>query len=487
MTQILQTKVRAENFGNEGRDLNAPETVRKLLVVDDEEHMRFFLKEALSRDNCVVSTSASGGEALEMVRSGDFDVVILDIRMARIGGMEVLDEIKKTKPELPVIMMTAYGSKQVAMEAIEKGAYDYFTKPFDVNEMRIVVKRALEKQKLEEEIKVLRQRLSQQYEYGGVVGSSREMQEVFDLMSKVVNNDVTVILYGESGTGKELIATLIHQKGQRADKNLVKINCAAIPETLLESEIFGHEKGAFTGAATRKIGKFELAEGGTLFLDEVADMSLATQAKLLRVLEEREFERLGGTEVIKIDTRLITATNQDLLTLVHQKLFREDLYFRLNVVPIFIPPLRARRVDIPILVEHFLKETTEKFKKETTGFSKKAMRMLIDYDWPGNVRELENVIQRAVVTAQGNIIDEECLPITVQGAQSQHGMMPYDVEHFDRSLTQIVDIIAENAEKQLITEALAKTNWSRKKTAEILKICRKSLHNKMKKYGITEP
>ncbi|MEW6203093.1 MAG: sigma-54 dependent transcriptional regulator [bacterium] len=467
--------------------METEESPRNLLVVDDEEHMRFFLKEALSRENCDVKTAASGVEALEMIRADNFDVVILDNRMPRVGGMDVLTEIKKLNPEIPVIMMTAYGSKQVAMEAIEKGAYDYFTKPFDINEMRVVVKRALEKQKLEEEIKSLRRQLGQKYDFEGIIGSSREMQEVFDLMTKVINNDVTVILYGESGTGKELIATLIHKKGPREGKNLVKINCAAIPETLLESELFGHEKGAFTGAASRKIGKFEVADGGTLFLDEVADMSLATQAKLLRVLEEREFERLGGTEVIKIDIRLITATNQDLLTLVNQKRFREDLYFRLNVVPIFIPPLRARRADIPLLIEHFLGETTEKFNKELKGFSRKALRLLIDYDWHGNVRELENVIQRAVVTAQSSIIDEEALPITVRKAQSQQETINYINEHFVQPLPQIVESIAENTERQLIIEALEKTNWSRKKTAELLKICRKSLHNKMKKYGIEEP
>ncbi|MEW5945614.1 MAG: sigma-54 dependent transcriptional regulator [bacterium] len=466
-----------------------PEPAHKVLVVDDEENMRFFLREALSRENYEVALAASGEEALRLLRADGFGAVILDIRMSRIGGMEVLEEIKKEKPELPVIMMTAYGSKKVAMETLRKGAYDYFTKPFDVDEMRVVVKRAVEKQKLEEEIKLLRKRLSERYSFDGVVGNSKEMRDVLELVSKVINNDVTVILYGESGTGKELIATLIHRNSPRRDAPLVKINCAAIPETLLESELFGHEKGAFTGAGAMKEGKFEVANGGTLFLDEIGDMSMVTQSKLLRVLEEKKFERLGGTGVIEVDIRIIAATNKDLPRLIQEGRFREDLYFRLNVVPIFLPPLRARKTDIPLLVEHFLDQAHKRFGVERKGLSQGAMRLLMDYDWPGNVRELENVMQRAVVTSRGEVIDEGIsLPVMLHGAdRGMRTVANPAAKGWDHSLPEIVESLTEAAEKRLITEALAKTNWSRTRTAELLKICRKSLHNKMKKYGIGEP
>jgi len=446
--------------------------------------MRFLLREALVKEGHEVVTAENGAEAVALLGENSFDCVLLDIRMPKMDGLEALEALLAIDPEIPVILMTAYGTKEVAMEAIRKGAYDFFTKPFDINEMRIVVKRALEKQKLEEEIKKLRSKLEERYDFEGIIGRSREMTEVYELVSKVYKSDITVIIYGESGTGKELIANVIHYKSPRKDFPMVKINCAAIPETLLESELFGYEKGAFTGATQRKIGKIEQANRGTLFLDEIGDMSLMTQAKMLRVLEEHEIERLGGNEVIPVDIRIVAATNQDLPRAVHEKRFREDLYFRLNVVPIFMPPLRVRKGDISLLVDHFVEENNRKLNKNVRGVSRSVMRRFLNYDWPGNVRELENAVQRAVLLAPDDIINDECLPSQI--VESTRKSTTGQMEPFEGSLQEIVDNIAESAERQIIIDALELTSWSRTKTAELLKICRKSLHNKMKKYELFE-
>ncbi len=456
----------------------------KVLIVDDEKNMRFLLREALAKEGYEVVTAESGAEALTLAAGDQFDCVLLDIRMPKMDGIQTLDQLIGVTPDVPVILMTAYGTKEVAMEAIRKGAYDYFTKPFDIEEMRIVVKRALEKQKLEEEIKSLKRQLEKHYDYDGIIGQSHEMQEVYQLVEKVIKNEITVIIYGESGTGKELIANTIHYKGPRANGPMVKINCAAIPETLLESELFGFEKGAFTGALQRKIGKIEQANKGTLFLDEIGDMSLMTQAKLLRVLEEHKIERLGGNEVIDVDIRVIAATNQDLPKAVHEKRFREDLYFRLNVVPIFMPPLRTRKGDISLLTDFFVSENNSKLKKNIRGVSRTVMKCLLSYEWPGNVREMENVMQRAVLLSSGDVITEDCLPAQIAEAVHRNGSDAGAM--FEGSLQEIVDNIAASAERQIIIDALERTNWSRTKTAELLKICRKSLHNKMKKYDLFE-
>lgn len=458
--------------------------MHKVLIVDDEKNMRFFLKEALVKEGYEVTTAENGLEALEAVSCGSFDCVLLDMRMPKMDGIQTLERLLGKTPDTPVIMMTAYGSREVAMDAVRLGAYDYFTKPFDINEMRVVVKRALQKQKLEDEIRKLKGKLDKKYDYEGIIGKSEEMLEVFDLVSKVAKNDITAMIYGESGTGKELIANIIHHKGPRKDFPMVKINCAAIPETLLESELFGYEKGAFTGATQRRLGKFEQADGGTLFLDEIGDMSLMTQAKLLRALEERKVQRLGGNEVISVNIRIIAATNQDLPKAVHNRTFREDLYFRLNVVPIFLPPLRARRGDLPLLIDHFIAENNSRLDKSVRGVSSSVMKRMLGYDWPGNVRELENVIQRAVLLSSGDLITEDCLPAPI--AESKP-VSTQDVSiEFGGSLQEIVENIAAGAEKQLILDALEKNDWSRTKTAELLKICRKSLHNKMKKYGLSD-
>lgn len=463
-------------------DQISQESSYNILVVDDEKNMRFFLREALTNERYVVDTADNGQMAIEMVGKKVYDCILLDIRMPQMDGLQALDGILGKNVEVPVIMMTAYGSKEVAVEAIRMGAYDYFTKPFDINEMRIVVKRALEKHKLEDEVKKLRDELEERDGFKGIVGQSQEMQQIYRLMGKVIQNDVTVIIYGESGTGKEVIANMIHHNGPRKSGPYVKINCAAIPDSLLESELFGFEKGAFTGAIHRKAGKFEQAHGGTIFLDEIGDMSLVTQAKILRVLEERQFERLGGSETVSVDIRIIAATNQDLPKLVKEKRFREDLYFRLNIMPFYLPPLRVRKGDIPLLIDHFLDISNDKLEKTIKGFSRAALSAMLSYDWPGNVRELENVVQRAVLLASSDLVNEECLPANVTENTIRAGSD--DQQVFDGSLQEIVENIAASAERQIIIETLDKTNWSRTQTADLLKICRKSLHNKMRKYGL---
>lgn len=455
-------------------------------MVDDEENMRFLIRETLAAQNYEIETAGGGAQAMELIRNKDYGCVIMDVRMAGMDGLQTLAEIKKLRPDLPVIMMTAFGSRKIALQAIQEGAYDYFTKPFDINEMRVVVKRAMEKKTLERENEKLRRQLAVAGGDPRLVGRSQAMAEVLLFIDRVAGNDLTVLIQGPSGTGKELAATVIHEKSLRAHMPLIKMNCAAIPETLLESELFGHEKGAFTGAGARKIGKFEAAHGGTLFLDEIGDMSLVTQAKLLRVLEEHAFERVGGTETIRVDIRIIAATNQDLARAVAEKRFREDLFFRLNVLPVSMPPLYDRVEDIPLLVEHFLVEARERYGAGVRRMSSESMRLLMDYRWPGNVRELANVLQRAAVIAQGELITPDCLPAQIRGAVPQQEQDGKPYAPFDGSLQEVIDNMVQTTEKKLIQEALDSTDWSRTKTARMLKICRKSLHNKMKKYGLLE-
>lgn len=455
-------------------------------MVDDEENMRFLIREALHAQNYCIDTASGGRDALALLQEKEYGCVIMDIRMANMDGLQTLAEIKKIRPNLPVIMMTAFGSRKIALNAIQEGAYDYFTKPFDINEMRIVVKRAMEKKTLEKENEILRQQLAGTNEHSLIVGRSDAIRDVLQLIDRVADNDLTVLVLGESGTGKELVATVVHEKSPRKNMPLIKMNCAAIPETLLESELFGHEKGSFTGAGARKIGKFESAHGGSLFLDEIGDMSLVTQAKLLRVLEEHAFERVGGNETIRVDIRIIAATNQDLAEAVKQKRFREDLFFRLNVLPIPMPPLRERLDDIPLLVNHFLVEALERYNTGMRRVSNETMRLLMDYKWPGNIRELANVIQRAVVIAQGELITPDCLPAHLRGALAPQDQVSKQDMPFDGSLQEVIDNVVSTTEKKLIEEALNRTDWSRTKTARMLKICRKSLHNKMKKYGLLD-
>ncbi len=454
-----------------------------VLVVDDDESMRYLLEEALSKEGYSIVTAKDGEESVRRAKEMVFDAIIMDIRMPGMSGLEAIAEIKKYDRSAVIVVITAYGTEKMAIEAVEKGAYDYFTKPFELEDLRAVVRRAIEKRRLRAENETLHRELKRKCEFSNIIGESGRMMEVYEIVSQVVNTDVTVLIYGESGTGKELIARAIHYNSLRKDKPFIKMNCVAIPETLLESELFGHEKGAFTGAVARKLGKFELANRGTLFLDEVGDMSLLTQAKLLRVLQEREFERVGGTQTVKVDVRIIAATNKDLPQAVKRKEFREDLYYRLNVVSLVMPPLRERREDIPQLFEHFMKEYNKKLNRDVQRISVEAMELLMKYPWPGNIRELENVLQRAIVLEKGDTLTKEHLPMVIQSLDRE---MKFDVDRIGMttSLSEAVNQVLEDVEKQFILRALERTGWNRTKAAEELRISRKSLHNKMKKYSI---
>jgi DNA-binding NtrC family response regulator len=457
----------------------------RILVVEDDASMGFFLSEAMRKEGYQVDVVASGEEALERTAQDLFHLLILDLKLPSMDGMEVLANIKMTNPELVVIMITAHGSKDIAIEAIRKGAYDYFTKPFDINEMRVVVKRALERGYLQDELRQLRETVEKRRGFYNIVGNSKGMRDVFDMAETVFDNEVTVLITGESGTGKELIAEAIHYNSPRRAKPFVKLNCVAIPETLLESELFGYEKGAFTGATRQKPGKFELANHGTLLLDEIGDMTLATQAKLLRVLQEREVERVGGVKPIKVDVRIIASTNQDLAQLVKEQSFREDLYFRLNVLPIHIPPLRERREDIPLLMDHCITLSNTKLHKDVERFSDDAMDLLMNYSWPGNVRELENVVQRAVILSKERVIQEWSLPPEIRG-QSKEAFFDLEKLETDLPLNEKVEMVLAEVEKRLIIQALDKVEWKREKAASLLRISLKTLYNKMNKYGLLD-
>ena len=457
----------------------------RILVVEDDASMKFFLSEAMRKEGYLVEATISGEEALEKITQDRFNLVILDLKLPSMDGMEVLANIKVTNPEMAVIMITAHGSKDIAIEAIRKGAYDYFSKPFDINEMRVVVKRALERGYLQDEIRQLRETVEKRRGFYNIVGSSKGMREVFDMAETVFDNDITVLITGESGTGKELIAEAIHYNSPRRAKPFVKLNCVAIPETLLESELFGYEKGAFTGATRQKLGKFELANQGTLLLDEIGDMSVATQAKLLRVLQEREVERVGGINPIKVDVRIMASTNQDLSQLVREQGFREDLYFRLNVLPIHIPSLRERREDIPLLVDHFVSLYKTKFHKDIEGFADDAMDLLINYSWPGNVRELENVVQRAFILSKERVIQEWSLPPEIR-RQRKEAFFDMEKLETDLPFNEKVEMVVGEVEKKLIIQAMDKVGWKREKGASLLGISLKTLYNKMKKYGLLD-
>ncbi|MBI3610606.1 MAG: sigma-54-dependent Fis family transcriptional regulator [Nitrospirae bacterium] len=449
----------------------------KILVVDDEEGMRFFLSEALKKEGYAFETASDGREAVEKLRSGEFRIVLMDIKMPRLDGLLALEAMKAFDPDLLVILMTAFGSKKVALETLKKGAYDYFTKPFDLDEMRIVIKRAAERCRLQEEVKRLHRRLDE--ETPVILGMSPAVRKVLDRVRKVADSDVTVLITGESGTGKELVARAIHRQSPRRDHPFLTVNCASIPESLLETELFGHEKGAFTGAHQQRLGKFELAHEGSLFLDEVGEMPMGMQAKILRVLQEREIERIGGAKPVPVNIRIIAATNKDLAQAVAAGSFREDLFFRLNVVNIHLPPLRERPEDIPALADYFFRVYGEKFKRKATRLGDQIRAWLVRQRWPGNVRELENVIQRAVVLTDGDVLDLNDLRDAMQpvGGIGQEQIPAGDL----RSQRERV---SSDIEKKLIEQALAEEKDHRSAAAKRLGISRKHLYNKMKKYGL---
>lgn len=439
--------------------------MRSILIVDDEEPQREALGGYLKKRGFHVLKAGSGEEALELVGQG-IDIAIVDLKLPGMDGLELLNRLKRLDPKIEVLVVTAYGSIETAVVAMKSGAFHYLTKPIDLEELNLLIDRAFEKLELEKEVRLLREELKDLKKVPDIVAESPLMKEVLSLIFRVAPTQATVLLTGESGTGKELLARAIHEASPRKNARFVAISCAAIPETLLESELFGYEKGAFTGAERAKPGKFELADRGTLFLDEVGDLPKTLQPKLLRVIQERELERLGGTRPIKTDVRLIAATNQDLEGKVKDGTFREDLYYRLNVVTIRIPPLRERREDVLPLAYHFLKKFSEEIKKPILGFTREAERLLLSYTWPGNVRELENAVERAVVLTRKNYIEVRDLPIASPEMEEE-------------------PLRLEEVEAKHIKRVLRMTGGNLSKASEILGIHRNTLREKMKKYRLS--
>lgn len=450
----------------------------KVLVADDDRSMSFFLSELMKSEGHEVFCAYDGLEALETTRREAPDVALLDVKMPGLDGLEVLSRARQEGLKTQFIVMTAFDSREIGVEAIRLGAFDYFPKPLDKDEVRIVVKRAAMYKALEEENLRLKAQKELRIRFGGLLGHSAPMQSLYEQLEMILDVPVTVLITGESGAGKELVAEAIHFLGPRRDKPFVKINCVAIPDTLLESELFGHEKGAFTGAAERKLGRLERANGGSVLLDEIGDMGLAIQAKLLRFLQEHALERLGGSGTIPVDVRVMAATNRDLPQLVREGKFREDLFYRLNVVSLRVPPLRERTQDIPLLVEHFLERYNRAFNKDVI-LSSQAMEILLRYKWPGNVRELENTIQRAVVLCKGGVISPELFPESVRGEEAPP-------EEPGVTLEPGLDLNShlERFERELISQALFKTGWKRQEAAKLLGITRQTLHTKMVRYGL---
>src|SRR5438876_2573792 len=454
---------------------------RTILVADDDASIRSLLKQLLSDEGYSVVEATTGTEVVEKVKDTNPDLVIMDVRMPELDGIEALSKLKVSSPKTSVLIMTAFGSSNNAIRAMELGAFDYISKPFELDKISHTVKRVIEYRDLTSEVQVLRDEISSLVQTERIVGNSAAMQEVYKTIGKVAKADATVLITGESGTGKELVAEALHYNSNRRSGPIVKVSCAALPETLLEAELFGHEKGSFTGAMTQRRGRFEMADKGTIFLDEIGEMSLPMQTKLLRVLQERKIERVGSSLPIKVDIRIICATNKDLQRQVEQQKFLDDLFYRLNVINIHMPPLRDRKEDIPALVEHFLAKHRYSATAQPAAISEEALRRLMEYEWPGNVRELENVIERAVVLSRGQIITSRELPFGDHeaGEHEEEGGDEVSVEKsffFKKSVAQF--------EKDLIMKALRDATGNRSKAAEMLGIYRRLLYAKIKEYGL---
>src|SRR5437867_277013 len=454
---------------------------RTILVADDDASIRSLLKQLLSDEGYGVAEAATGTEVVEKVKDTNPDLVIMDVRMPELDGIEALSKLKVSSPETSVLIMTAFGSSNNAIRAMELGAFDYITKPFELDKISHTVKRVIEYRDLTSEVQVLRDEISSLVQTERIVGNSAAMQEVYKTIGKVAKADATVLITGESGTGKELVAEALHYNSTRRSGPLVKVSCAALPETLLEAELFGHEKGSFTGAMATRKGRFELADKGTIFLDEIGEMSLATQTKLLRVLQERKIERVGSSIPIKVDIRVIVATNKDLGKQVEANRFRDDLFYRLNVINIHMPPLRERKEDVPALVEHFLAKHRYSASAQPATISEEALRRLNEYNWPGNVRELENVIERAVVLSRGQVITSRELPFGEHDAEHDGegeggDEISAEKSFFKKSVAQF--------EKDLIMKALRDAGGNRSKAAEMLGIYRRLLYAKIKEYAL---
>jgi DNA-binding NtrC family response regulator len=446
-----------------------------ILVVEDEINIRGALVTMLEKKGYQVRGVATAEEGMAQLEAVPAELVITDLRMPGMGGMEFLRHLKRMSPDTEVVVMTAYGSIDTAVEAMRCGAYDYLTKPIDRERFPIVVEKALERYTLSAENKQLRDRLETRTQFDQMVGESEPMQRVYSLVEMVADSDVTVLLMGESGTGKELVSRAIHHKSLRVDGPFITMNCGALPDNLFESELFGYEKGAFTGAMATKMGRFELADGGTLLLDEVGELSLKSQVDFLRVLETKEFRRLGGTKLLKVNTRIIAATNRNLEEAVKQGDFREDLYYRLNVVPLRLPPLRERRDDIPLLAERFLNEFTARHRRDPKDVSPDAMRLLRLYAWPGNIRQLRNLMERLVVTVKDSMIQPEHLPEEIQAGKE-------DV----RTMVVTLGTSLDQLEREMIQRTLIEITNHREKAAKLLGISPRTLQYKIKEYGIRE-
>ena len=465
----------------------------RILIADDEESMRWVLERALRQEGYEVTAVADGDAALAALKAEPFCLAFLDIRMPGLDGLALLETVRELCPETYVVIITAHGTMKTAIEAMQRGAYDYLPKPFDLDQVTFLARRALEARRLAREVVQLRTGLEEIREFGVIVGSSPPIHEVYKTIGRIAGTDVTVLICGESGTGKELVARAIHHHSRRSGKPFVPVSCAAIPATLLESELFGHERGAFTDARERRQGKFELAHGGTLFFDEIGDMEAELQTKLLRVLQERSFERIGGSERLRVDVRVIAATNRDLQAAIREGRFREDLYYRLNVVTLGIPPLRERLGDIPLLADHFLAKYEAELGERT--LSREVLASLMGYSWPGNVRELENVIQRAMVMATGGVILPEHLPIEPVSAPVPAGD-PTLEEIVRRKLMECVQGISQHpqanlyslivglVERPLLIEVLKETGGNQLRAAQLLGINRNTLRKKLREHGI---
>lgn len=442
-----------------------------ILIVEDEETQRSLLSGLLQKEGYTVEEAGNGANAIDLFRTKTIDLVLLDFKLPDMDGLAILKGIKEINPEVEIIMITAYGSIENAVNALKAGASEYLTKPIDLDDLLFKIKKIENKKHLVHENRVLKEALKDRLKSEDFIYTSEKMGEVVSLITRIAKTDSTCIIEGESGVGKEVVFNLVHQLSSRRNQPLVKVNCAAIPETLLESELFGYEKGAFTGAFQRKIGKFELANKGTIFLDEIGDLTPLLQAKLLRVIQEKELERLGGLHPVKIDVRLIVATNRNLEEEVKKGSFREDLYYRLNVVKIVVPPLRERKEDIPLLMDFFVKKYATRYKKNIVGFTRESRDQLIKYDYPGNVRELENMIERAIVLARGDHITLEDIPHLSES----------NIVQAEGGIKETVGVV----EKQMIMEALIKADWVQTRAAGFLGISERMLRYKMKKYAIT--
>jgi two-component system, NtrC family, response regulator AtoC len=449
-----------------------------ILVVDDEKLIRWSLKERLTREGHAVTEAEDGRSTAACLDAELPDLVLLDMKLPDTDGLTILRSVAERAPELPVIIITAYSTVDTAVEAMRLGAYDYISKPFDMDELTMTVKRALEASTLRREVKERVREDKARFGIHNLVGKSRPMQEIGALVHKVSQSQAsTVLIRGESGTGKDVIARAIHIESSRADKPFMNITCTALQDTLLESELFGHEKGAFTDAKSQKKGLFELANNGTVFLDEIGDMSPTLQAKLLRALEERAFRRVGGSQDIKVDVRIIAATNRPLEKLIEEKKFREDLYYRLNIITVDVPPLRERRQDIPLLVDHFLKRFATEFRKNVTDVSGEALRKLEAYEWPGNVRELKNVIERAVLLGSGPVVAAEDLSMGRSAAAPPEK---------DKKLFSLPakGFKFDDLEKDIVLQALERTGWNQTRAGELLGMTRDQIHYRMEKFGL---